>query len=361
MKHWRRNIEKRQPEKGPQSGPTTHSILLTGGGTGGHLAIVQAVKEELLRRGIRPHYIGSESGQDRAWFGADEGFAGKLFLPTRGVVNQKGLGRLASLAQAAKGTLAARRYMKAHGVTAVLSVGGFSAAPASFAALAGGVPFFIHEQNAVSGRLNRLLKPYARRFFSSYGGERVDYPVRDIFFETARTRQRVETVIFLGGSQGAKAINDFALKMAPVLAERGIRIVHQAGRNDIDRVAEAYAKMGIEADLFDFHPDLYDKIAAADLAVARAGASTLWELAANRLPALFVPYPYAAGDHQYHNALFLAEKKAGWVVRQKELKPENLLDILGEGVAAASGNLEGIVRPGGAAAIVDAMLAAATR
>ena len=317
---------------------------------------MQAVKEELLRRGIRPHYIGSESGQDKAWFGADEGFVGKLFLATRGVVNQKGLGRLAALAQAAKGALAARRYMREHGVTAVLSVGGFSAAPASFAALAGGVPFFIHEQNAVSGRLNRLLKPYARRFFSSYEGERVDYPVRDIFFETARTRERVGTVIFLGGSQGAKAINDFALALAPTLKERGVRIVHQAGKGDIERVAAAYEAMGVEADCFAFHPALHEKIAAADFAVSRAGASTLWELVANRIPTLFVPYPYAAGDHQYHNALFLAGRGAGWVVRQERLDAETFWKAARSDLAGISGRLEGLVRPGGAKTMVDAML-----
>jgi UDP-N-acetylglucosamine--N-acetylmuramyl-(pentapeptide) pyrophosphoryl-undecaprenol N-acetylglucosamine transferase len=355
-----KNMEK---ETDPRSGttthyplPTTHSILLTGGGTGGHLAIVRSVKEALFRRGIRPCYIGSESGQDRAWFGEDAEFEAKLFLPTRGVVNQRGFGKLASMAQVFKAMLQARRFIKAHGIEAVLSVGGFSAAPASFAAILTGTPLFIHEQNAVSGRLNRLLKPFAKRFFSSYGEDRTDYPVSDIFFETARRRERVETVIFLGGSQGARAVNAFALELAPELARRGIGIIHQTGAGEYERVAEAYRRIGVEADVFAFDRALHAKIAKADFAVSRAGASTLWELAANRIPALFIPYPYAAGDHQYHNARYLAERGAGWVVREEALEPARFWEILESDLAAVSDRLGTAIGRNGVETIVDALL-----
>ena len=114
--------------------------------------------------------------------------------------------------------------------------------------------------------------------------------------------------------------------------------------------------MGVEAEVFDFDPRLHERIAAADLAVARAGASSLWELAANRLPTLFVPYPYAAGDHQYHNARHLADAGAGWVVRQEALEPKCLLELLGEELGPVSDRLGETIRPGGAARIVDAML-----
>jgi UDP-N-acetylglucosamine--N-acetylmuramyl-(pentapeptide) pyrophosphoryl-undecaprenol N-acetylglucosamine transferase len=348
-------------EKEPRSGSTSHSILLTGGGTGGHLAIVRAVKEALLKRGVRPLYIGSESGQDRGWFGEDDDFSAKLFLSTRGVVNRRGPGKLAALAQTLTAARSARAFMKAHGVNAVLSVGGFSAAPASFAAVAGGVPLFIHEQNAVAGRLNRLLKPFARRYFSSYEGERIDYPVADIFFRTARTRDTLRTVIFLGGSQGAAAINDFALALAPKLAQTGVRILHQAGKRDLERVAGAYEEMGVAAEVFAFDPKLHEKIAAADLAVSRAGASTLWELVANRLPTLFVPYPYAAGDHQYHNARYLAERGAGWVVRQEALTEAAFWGVAKGDLAAVSETLGRLIRPRGAERIAEALCDAAAK
>jgi len=328
-------------------------ILLTGGGTGGHLAIVRAVKEALLKRGIAPYYIGSESGQDRAWFGDDETFARRLFLPSRGVVDKKGLAKIASAARMLGSAYTAHRFIREHRIEAVLSVGGFSAAPASFAAVASRVPLFIHEQNAVSGRLNTLLKPFAKRFLSSYGEGAIDYPVSDIFFETARLRKEVKSVIFLGGSQGAKAINDFALQVAPWLAEKGIGIVHQTGKTDYERVESAYKRLGIEADVFAFSKVLHQKIASADFAVSRAGASTLWELAANRIPALFIPYPYAAGDHQYKNAAYLQSRSAGWVVREEALDEALFRKRVESDIEAVSEKLARIVRPGGSGQIVD--------
>ncbi|WP_457595813.1 UDP-N-acetylglucosamine--N-acetylmuramyl-(pentapeptide) pyrophosphoryl-undecaprenol N-acetylglucosamine transferase [Hydrogenimonas sp.] len=334
-------------------------VLLAGGGTGGHLAIVAALKEALPKLGAGVYYAGSESGQDRSWFGEDDAFAGSLFLPTRGVVNQKALGRLAALGAIAAASVKARRFLRDNRVDGVVSVGGYSAAPAALAAITGGVPLLIHEQNAAPGRLNRLLRPFARRFFSSYEGERVDYPVREAFFAAARPRERVERVVFLGGSQGARAINDLALALAPRLAEAGIGIIHQTGRREWERVKEAYDTMGVAADCFPFHPALHEKIAAADFAISRAGASTLWELAANRLPALFIPYPYAAGDHQYHNARYLAERGAGWVVRQEALTPDLAWERLQHAdVAAASSKLAELVRPGGAETLARKILEA---
>ncbi len=333
------------------------AILLTGGGTGGHLAIVRAVAEALRERGVRPLYVGSRSGQDRAWFEKEKGFEATLFLPTRGVVNRRGVAKIAALGATLKATLAARRFMKDHGVGAVLSVGGFSAAPASFAALTMGTPLFIHEQNAVVGRLNRLLASHAHTFFSSYGPSPTPYPVRRLFFDLARDRTRLRRVIFLGGSQGATAINDFALDVAPSLADRGVAISHQTGDRDFERVVDAYAERGIEADVFPFSPMLHEKIAAADLAVSRGGASTLWELVANRLPTLFVPYPYAAGDHQYFNAKFLADKGAGWVVRQKDLSVDIFESIAqSERIAEVGRHLVGLASPDGAERIAKALL-----
>ncbi len=332
------------------------SILLTGGGTGGHLAIVRSVKEELRRRDIHPCYVGSKSGQDSSWFAQDDDFAGKLFLPTRGVVNQRGFRKVASMARMVDATRLARRFMREHKIEAVLSVGGFSAAPAAFAALLERVPLFIHEQNAKEGRLNRVLKPFCDTFFPSFGEGRVDYPVGASFFETARVRRKLGTVIFLGGSQGARAINDFALKLAPVLARKGIAIIHQTGTSEYERIKEAYGKLGVGADLFPFDPDLVRKLARADFAVSRAGASTLWELAANRIPTLFVPYPYAAGDHQYFNAKYLSDRGAAWVVRQQELTPEIFWRIASGKIAPVSERLATLIDRGGAARIVETML-----
>ena len=331
------------------------SIVMTGGGTGGHLAIIRAVKETMVsgdrEQGVGSGlvYIGSEKGQDRQWFEDDDDFDAKYFLETKGVVNQKGLGKVQSLWMMFKAYLQARKLLKKHNAKVVFSVGGFSSAATAFAAKTSGVPLVIHEQNAALGSLNRLLKPYADVFISSYLDESPikAYPVKEIFFDNARIREKVETVIFLGGSQGARAINELALSIAPELKVRGIRIIHQAGANNIEAVEEAYRALGIDAEVFGFTTKLADYMKEADFAIARAGASTLWELAATALPTLFIPYPYAASDHQYHNAKFLVEKELAWVMRENEIDKQKVLALLDEDLSQKSkGLMESIERDG---------------
>jgi UDP-N-acetylglucosamine--N-acetylmuramyl-(pentapeptide) pyrophosphoryl-undecaprenol N-acetylglucosamine transferase len=211
----------------------------------------------------------------------------------------------------------------------------------------------IHEQNAALGSLNKLLKPYADVFISSYLEESPikAYPVKEVFFDNARIRQKVKTVIFLGGSQGARAINELALSIAPQLQARGIRIIHQAGVNNIETVEKAYADLGIEAEVFGFTTRLAEYMKEADFAIARAGASTLWELSATALPTLFIPYPYAASDHQYHNAKFLVEKELAWLMREDEIDKEKVLALLDEDLTKKSRGLMQIIEKDGSAQI----------
>ena len=320
---------------------------MTGGGTGGHLAIIKAVKEQL--KGETLIYIGSTTGQDRQWFEDDKDFAHTYFFETRGVVNQRGLGKFKSLWMMLWAMVQARKLLKKHQAKVVFSVGGFSAAATAFAAKSAGVPLVIHEQNAALGSLNKLLRPYAAAFISSYLDESPikAYPIKEVFFENARIRKRVKTIIFLGGSQGAKAINTLALEIAPELKKRGIRIIHQAGEKNIDEVRQAYEEAGIEAEVFGFTTKLADSMKEADLAVARAGASTLWELSATALPTLFIPYPYAASDHQYYNALFLVEKDLAWIMREEEIDTSKVLSLLDEDLENKSrGLMEAVEKDG---------------
>nr|WP_246831066.1 undecaprenyldiphospho-muramoylpentapeptide beta-N-acetylglucosaminyltransferase [Nautilia sp. PV-1] len=331
-------------------------IAITGGGTGGHLKIAKVIKEELNKRGIKPIYIGSTSGADKDWFEKDGGFEKSYFLPSRGVVNKKGLGKISSFLHILKLANRTKKLLKQHNVQAVFSVGGYSAAPASFAAVMSKTPLFIHEQNAHIGSLNRLLKPFSRRFFNTFLYND-PYPVEDIFFDTARIRNELKTVIFLGGSQGALAINDLALKLAPKLKEKNISIIHQTGKRDFERVKKFYEKENITADVFDFDKHLVNKISTADFAISRAGASTLFELAANLIPTLFIPYPYAAGDHQYYNAKFLADKNAGFVIRQNDIDIEKTEKLIFEAdLNQISDNLKNINQKKGAEIIVDEIL-----
>ena len=327
-------------------------LLITGGGTGGHLAIAKSLRDAAIKDGSTCSFVGSTSGQDKKWFEHDKIFLHVEFLETSGVVNKKGFKKIISLFKTVKAMFQAFKYVRQ--VDAVISVGGFSAAPASFAAILLRKPFFIHEQNAAIGRLNKLLKPYAKEFFSSYEEDSIikDYPVRDSFFERKRTRKDVKTVIFLGGSQGARAINNLALKIAPILKEKNINIIHQAGSLEIDKVKETYKNLHVEAEIFDFRDDIDELMQKSDLAVSRSGASTLWELCASKLPALYIPYPYAAGDHQFYNASFLVDKNASWLKREDEDTYELLLELLDKDMSKESENLEKLIHKDGSKMII---------
>ena len=329
------------------------SIVMTGGGTGGHLTIIKAVKEELLDEELI--YIGSTKGQDQKWFKEDKQFKEVYFLPTQGVVNQGFLGKIKSIAMLIKATIKARKILKNSNAKVVFCVGGFSAAPTSLAAITLDIPLVIHEQNASIGLLNRLLRPRAKAFISSYeeSSPIKAYPIKKEYFEKSRIRTKVKTIIFLGGSQGAKAINELALKLAPTLKEKNIKIIHQAGERNIDEVEQAYKELGIEAEVFGFTTHLSDYMQQADFAIARSGASTLWELSAIACPALYIPYPYAAGDHQFYNAKFLVDQGVAWIMRENQIEIDKVIALLDEDMSKKSKKLQQLIERDGALQIAE--------
>lgn len=335
-------------------------IAITGGGTGGHLVIARAIKEELNRQGIFPVYIGSTGGQDRQWFENDSGFSERYFLESKGVVNKKGLRKLASLFNTIKLALTCKKLLRHHNVQAVFSVGGYSAAPASFGALFARIPLFIHEQNAVEGKLNHLLKPFSKAFFGSYQTDAIqtDYPVSQAFFAVRRKRTYLSTIIFLGGSQGATFINQLARSLAPFLHQKGIRIIHQTGKKEFEEMQMFYHNANIPADVFDFSYDMVQKLEQADFAISRAGASTLWELSAVAIPALFIPFPHAAANHQFFNAKRLVDHDAALMMEQSSSYTlETLIErIMQADLAKMSETLTTLIQPGGAKEIVDYIL-----
>lgn len=333
-------------------------ICICGGGTGGHLAIARALGAELKKRGIAVIFIGSQQGQDKMWFESSEIFTQKYFLPSSGVANKRGIKKLFSLLNIIKLAFTCFGIFKKHGVKAVISVGGYSAAPAAFASIASFKPLFIHEQNAATGSLNALLKPLAKKFFCSYDkNEPFDYPVGEEFFERSRIRSKCECVLFLGGSQGASAINALALALAPTLNKRGIKIIHQCGSKEFGSVRAKYSELGIEVQLYDFSKQMPELMSRADVCVSRAGASSLWELCANALPSVFIPYPYAAGDHQYYNAKFLTDLGLAGLFRQESLEPSAVLDFIGKmDLESISKALKEQIESRGSEKIIDEVL-----
>ena len=210
------------------------TIVVTGGGTGGHLSVAKSFIEEFYKRGYKVIFIGSTKGADKQWFQDDPKLFKTYFMDTRGVVNQNLLGKFTSLYMIFKAVIKSIKIFKQNNVSKVISVGGFSAAPASFGAIISKKDFYIHEQNSVMGRLNKLTAKRAQEVFSSYSKNTKveDYPINEKFFEHSRIRDDIKTIIFLGGSQGASAINNFALKVASKLNDMNINIIHQTGKND---------------------------------------------------------------------------------------------------------------------------------
>lgn len=312
------------------------TYAITGGGTGGHLAIAKSLAEAIHSHKQQAIYIGSHIGQDKAWFEHSDLFTHKYFLESTGVVNKHGIAKLNAIFKQLKAALFARKILKQHNVECVISVGGFSAGGASIGALLGGIPLFIHEQNAIKGKLNEILTPFAKAIFGSFtpsnpkGFIHTSYPVRDEFFTHARTRKEIKKILFLGGSQGAKGINDFALILTPMLLERGITVSHQCGERDYERVQDSYRAVGLldKVELFAFDTNLVARLSDADLCITRSGASSLWEMSANGLLGIYVPYPYAAKDHQYFNAKSFSDIGLGLTLRENELNPTTVLAFI---------------------------------
>lgn len=332
-------------------------IAISGGGTGGHLIIARVLCVELKKRSIKCVFIGSQKGQDRAWFENSDEFEFKYFLKSSGVVDKKGLNRLFSFINILKLSFECIKIFRRHKIKKLICVGGYSAAPAAFGAIFSRREIYIHEQNAITGRLNRLIKPFCKEFFSSYEGKIYPYPVNDKFYEFARIRTNLSKILFLGGSQGASFINALALNLAPILHKKNIKIIHQCGKNEFCNVREKYIEMGIEADVFDFSNEIEKKMCEADLCIARSGASSLWELVANALPCIFVPFAYAANNHQFFNAKFLLDIDLCYILEQKNASCDEILRIIDNiNLAKISASLQNFAKKGGAKIIIDEIL-----
>ncbi len=309
--------------------------ILAGGGTGGHVTTALALGESLRERGENVLFLGSERGLENRLV-PDAGFE-LVSLPSQQVMGRSLLGRLqgvwSNLAAACSARAAVRRFR----ADAVISVGGFAAVPAILAAIWTRTPLAIVEPNAIPGRVNRLSARFARLVFTGFevaarrlgkGDKSRCFGVplrRDLiraFPEAAQRRvpKPPFRLLVFGGSQGAHQINEAMVDAAPRLPDLAVEVFHASGEADRERVAAAYAKAGVEAQVVDFEPDLPHRYRWADLAICRSGALTVAELALAALPSLLVPYPYAADDHQAANAEEL--ERVGAAQRLRGLEDE---------------------------------------
>jgi len=295
----------------------THSFVIAGGGTGGHVTPALALAEALRKRDQRVVLLGSERGLETQLV-PDAGFD-LIALVSRQVMGRGILGGLQGVFGIIRAAFSARAALKQHKASAVISVGGYAAMPATLAAAFSRIPIALVEPNAVPGRVNRLSARFARLVFPGFeiaasrlGAEDrsvlLGVPLREALvqaFSGAGERRTAEApfrLLVFGGSQGARQINDAMIAAAEKLAALDVEIFHAAGEADCARVAEAYTKAGVSAEVVIFERNLPARYQWADIAICRSGALTIAELALAGLPALLVPYPFAADNHQAANA-----------------------------------------------------------
>ena len=312
--------------------------LVMAGGTGGHIFPGLAVAEALRDAGWRVHWLGAPDSMESQLV-PPRGFAFEAV--DFGGVRGKGIKTLAVLPfKLMRAFWQSLQVMRRVQPDVVLGLGGYITFPGGMMASLWGKPVVLHEQNSVAGLANKVLALLADRVFTAFPGvfktgQWVGNPLRRAFTEQASPAQRFAgrtgplRVLVLGGSLGAKALNDIvpqALALLPA-ATRPV-VTHQSGAKQIEALRTNYAAAGVQADLTPFIDDTATAFAHADLVICRAGASTVTEIAAVGAAALFVPFPFAVDDHQTTNAQFLVAQGGGWLLPQAELTAQTLADRL---------------------------------
>jgi len=303
--------------------------ILAGGGTGGHVIPALAIANQLKKSyDAEVLFIGTARGIENRLVPA-AGFP--LQLVRVGALKNVSLTtRLKTAFDLPRAVWDAARMLNQFAPDVVIGVGGYASGPAMLAAVVKHIPTLAFEPNVVPGFANRMvarLVSGAAVHFEETAeyfrhAEVTGVPVRQAFFEIAPKRGGTPTVLVFGGSQGAHAINDAMMRCLPVLQREapGIHIIHQTGERDYNDALAAYAWFGESAEVFQFIEDMPAAFARADLVVCRSGASTVAEIAAAGKPAVFVPFPRAADDHQRVNAEALERHGAAVVVEESKLE-----------------------------------------
>ncbi len=325
---------------------TLKKVILTTGGTGGHIFPALAVAEELRKRnpGVELLFMGGSGPEGELARKHDINF---LELPAKGIMGRGISGLLSGLGWLGKGLPKAIGAVKRFAPDAVIGFGGYAGFCPVLAATLLGIPSAVHEQNSVPGVTNKVLGKMVKQIFLSFPDALGVFPaakttltgnpVRTTILEAAKTRDGrtpARRVLILGGSQGARPINDAIIQGLPKLMKAGVTLVHQAGKADFQRVRASYETAHADpTQVRDFIEDMNTEYAQADLAICRAGATTVFEVAAAGVPAIFVPFPQATHDHQTMNAKAMSDIGAAQLLAQRNLSGDMIadtaLDLLG--------------------------------
>ncbi len=316
-------------------------FLLAGGGTGGHFFPALSVAEELLKRGHEVLYIGSLRGIESK----EEFPSRKELLDVSGFVGRGFKGIVGSY-KFLTSSFRVWKLIREFNPDSAIVFGGYSSLPAGIASLLSGLPLFVQEQNSVPGRVNRFLSRFSKEcflgfpFFSYFNKPSIftGNPIREKIKKSRKLKKKKikeklglnterETLLILGGSQGALWINEKISELLPQLANLKIQVIHITGKNKKEKeLKEKYREHGIRALVLPFYKEIGELYRIADAAVSRAGALAISEMAVFGIPTILIPFPYAADNHQLKNAKYIEGIGGALCRTQEELSGKTLFE-----------------------------------
>jgi UDP-N-acetylglucosamine--N-acetylmuramyl-(pentapeptide) pyrophosphoryl-undecaprenol N-acetylglucosamine transferase len=331
---------------------TEKNILITGGGTGGHLYPAVAVIEEIRKKypGTTIIFIGSRKGSGKRLI---EAMGIKFYtVRARGLAGssnrlRKILVYIMFFLDLIPGFFKSLFILRKNNIQMVLGMGGYICAPVLLAAIASGTRFALHEQNFIPGRLNKLFSGRARYFFTSFkdtkkylkqgSGEKIfsGNPVRKSIKEIKKIKPDYKkwglskerfTITAFGGSQGAMRLNEYILELGKLKVQgKGIQVLLITGARFYESISEKirgmYPNNDMAVKIFSYIDEIEEVYRITDLIIARAGANTVFEITATGIPSILIPYPFAIDDHQTYNARYLEQHGRAVLIKEKDLKP----------------------------------------
>ena len=318
-------------------------IILTAGGTGGHVFPAESLAEELSARGYKLALVTDSRGKNN--------YQGKLGQITNysvcagALVGKSKLFKIKSLFKTCIGIIQATIILLKHKPICVVGFGGYASFPCSIAAVLLGIDLVIHEQNSVMSRTNRFLGKYATFIAQSF--QKTKYvpshtpnvltgmPIRQSIAElhkktyTTKNKNNKFRILVIGGSQGAKIFGDIipkAIKKLPIELQKNLQIFHQCRKEDYEAVKSNYTNCSAEININHFFNNMADLYSETSLIISRAGASSIAEITAAKLPSILIPLPTAADNHQEINAQAIQNNNAGIIINQNNLSSDYLAE-----------------------------------
>lgn len=323
-------------------------VLISGGGTGGHInpgvAIAKKIKEKHNDANIL--FVGTEKGLEKKMV-PKEGFKIK-FITVEGLNKKVSLNTMKSLVVGVKGYIQAGKIIKEFKPDVVIGTGGYVCGPVVLSAFLKGIPTIIHEQNAIPGVTNKILSKIASRVAISFKESEKYFPKNKVVFTGNPVKEQIITlnreksrevwgldkekpiVFVVGGSRGAKNVNNAIIDIIPRFIEENVQLIFVTGENQYEDTIKTLEKNKINVKnikgikILPFIFNMHEALGACDLIVSRAGATTLSEITAVGIPAILIPSPFVANNHQEYNAIALEENGAAILIKESQLK-DNVL------------------------------------